>query len=82
MNVTPHCSDCNMQMEKGFIPDNTFLGALQILWHPDDPESLGGTFFGMKTKTRTKFVEVEDSRTRKVFTYRCPECGLLKSYAE
>lgn len=82
MNATPHCPDCEKQMEKGFIFDYTILGALPISWHPDDPVSAGGSFFGIKTKTRTKFVRIEESRIRTIISYRCPECGLLRSYAE
>ncbi|WP_154929885.1 hypothetical protein [Gimesia maris] len=47
-------------MEKGFIPDTTLLGALQATWHPDDPENAGGTFFGFKTKNRTKTAELKN----------------------
>ncbi|WP_414651876.1 PF20097 family protein [Gimesia maris] len=82
MNTIPHCPDCEKQMVKGFIPDTTLLGALQATWHPDDPESAGGTFFGFKTKNRTKTVRIEESRTKKIISYRCPECGLLRSFAE
>ncbi|QDV18258.1 hypothetical protein Pan153_29150 [Gimesia panareensis] len=82
MSTTPHCPDCETEMETGFIPDNTFLGEFQTKWHPGDPESAGGTFFGMKVKNRTQTVKVDESQMRKVITYRCPACGLLRSYAE
>lgn len=82
MSTIPRCPDCETEMEKGFVPDNTFLGALQTVWHPGDPESAGDTFFGMKVKNRTKTVHIDESGTRKISTYRCPACGLLRSYAE
>jgi|TARA_R110001592_G_scaffold94521_2_gene273425 hypothetical protein len=69
-------------MEKGFIPDNTFLGALQTLWHPGDPESASRSVFGLELKNRTQTINVDETETRKISTYRCPDCGLLRSYAE
>lgn len=82
MSTIPRCPDCETEMEKGFVPDNTFLGALQTVWHPGDPESASSSVFGMKLKNRTQTVHVDESGTRKITTYRCPTCGLLRSYAE
>lgn len=82
MSTIPRCPDCETEMEKGFVPDNTFLGALQTVWHPGDPESADRSVFGMKLKNRTQTVHVDESGTRKITTYCCPACGLLRSYAE
>ncbi|QDV48994.1 PF20097 family protein [Gimesia fumaroli] len=82
MSTTPQCADCGKDMEKGFVPDNTFLGTLQTGWHPGDPEAESRTLFGMQLKNRTETIHVDESGTRKIMTYRCPTCGLLRSYAE
>ena len=78
MIETPQCPDCEKPMEKGFIPEHTHYGAVQPLWHPGDPEKQ--TFFGMKLKN--SYLKIEPTKTRKVISYRCSECGLLRSYAD
>lgn len=77
----PACPDCDIPMETGFIPDLTnpslrSRGILQTLWHPGVPEH--GTILGIRTGT----LSVEESDARVVVTFRCPACGLLRSYAE
>jgi hypothetical protein len=76
---TPHCPDCKCEMEVGFIPDFSYgtssHSVLQTLWHPGDPESR--KFLGFHTGN----VKVEQSEARKIVSFRCPECGLLRSYA-
>lgn len=80
MNQPPICPDCQTEMEQGFIPDFSYGSSLQsvvqTLWHPGDPTSR--TFLGLQTGT----VQFDASAARKVVTYCCPDCGLLRSYAE
>jgi hypothetical protein len=63
------CSDCGAEMELGFLPDVTQAGALQQKWvrGPVEEKWIGG----VKTKGALP-----------VETYRCKNCGLLKSYAK
>jgi hypothetical protein len=66
-------------METGFIPDFSYghstHSVVQALWHPGDVETR--TFLGFKTG----HIKVEQSEAKKIVAYRCPECGLLRSYA-
>ena len=77
MPTTPNCPDCNKTMEKGFIPDfsyGTTTAVEQTIWHPGDAEER--QFLGVK------MVKMEKSKARKIVSYRCPGCGLLRSYGE
>ncbi|QDV52793.1 PF20097 family protein [Gimesia fumaroli] len=78
MNAIPQCPDCACAMEKGFQPDNAYYRAVQSLWHPGEVEP--ETFFGLKVNQQN--LKLDKSKIRPVIAYRCPQCGLLRSYAE
>lgn len=73
MSSDPICPDCRVPMEEGFLPDGGQGYTYLTCWHPGKPVMglLGikgfvlGELFGM---TRIP-----------VTTFRCPECGYLKS---
>lgn len=64
------CPDCRREMVEGFILDMTYGGQMVPRWLEGRPEKSMWT--GVKAKGK---------ETRTVETYRCPECGLLRSYA-
>ncbi len=73
---TPSCPDCQERMEPGFIPelaDNHMTGL--TYWHPGPPEPK--RFLGMKINQ----IRVDWKQVYPVTTFRCPRCGLLRSYA-
>ena len=62
------CPDCRVEMDEGFILD---IGAqLAPRWVEGQPEI--SIWTGVKAKGKD---------CRSVETYRCPKCGLLRSYA-
>ncbi len=62
------CPDCRVEMVAGFILD---VGAqLAPRWLEGRPEI--SIWMGVKAKGK---------ECRSVDTYRCPKCGLLRSYA-
>ena len=67
-------------MELGFTVDFGRVGARQMEWHPGPPEAQVDKFLGFNLSPEG-VVEVDLSKLRPVATYRCPECGLLSSYA-
>jgi hypothetical protein len=80
MSTEPRCPDCNQAMEKGFIPDfgygTSSHSVVQTMWHPGEAEDR--LLLGLKTGT----VKIEKSAARRIISYCCPVCGLLRSYAE
>ena len=64
------CPDCEVEMVEGFILDMTYGGQLVPRWLKGRPEKSFWT--GIKSKGK---------ECRNVETYRCPKCGLLRSYA-
>ena len=64
------CPDCQGQMIEGFIVDTTHGGYLVPRWIEGHPEK--SLWVGVKTKGKESFA---------VETYRCTNCGLLRSYA-
>tara|TARA_E500000305_G_C3987355_1_gene220095 strand:- start:306 stop:503 length:198 start_codon:yes stop_codon:yes gene_type:complete len=65
-------------MEVGFIPDYAYTIQMQTCWHPGKPEQQ--TLFGMKFKSGA--IKLDHKKMIAITTYRCPECHLLRSYAE
>jgi hypothetical protein len=64
-------------MERGFVPDYGGEGGYFVpVWHPGKPEPR--KFLGLIT---TASPQIDLTKTMAVRTYRCPQCGLLKSYA-
>ena len=69
------CMDCDVGMDDGFIVDFAYGGRLVSNWHPRKPEdeySFGFIKSGLK---------INHQELISVTTLRCPQCGLLKSYA-
>ena len=69
------CMDCDVGMEDGFIVDISNAAQLVLKWHPRKPED--GYLFGF-IKLGLK---INHRELISVTTLRCPQCGLLKSYA-
>ncbi len=65
------CPDCDGFLVEGFIMDMTYGGKLVPRWLKGKPE--------MSFWTGVKAVGKE---CRSVASYRCEQCGLLRSYAE
>ncbi|HEV7858099.1 MAG TPA: PF20097 family protein [Pyrinomonadaceae bacterium] len=64
------CSECDGEMEEGFILDSTHGALMVSRWLSGKPEP--SWWQGTKTKGK---------KARIIETYRCVKCGLLKSYA-
>jgi hypothetical protein len=68
---TLHCPKCAGSMEKGYVADLTYGGALQSAWTPGEPTPrrlLGG-------------IKWNKANNVPIFTCRCQRCGFLESYA-
>lgn len=72
----PNCPDCQVEMEAGFLPDQNYNCAFQVVWHRGEAEE--SQSFGGLIKHGIKYDKKE---TAPVTAYRCPECGLLRLYA-
>ena len=83
MHEQPTCADCQEEMESGFIPDASYSGALRTNWHrgrPDEKKFLGLRIpSGMGSEFA--LIKYDSTQMMPVTTYRCPQCGLLRSYA-
>jgi hypothetical protein len=69
------CPDCHVRLEDGFIVDSSQNISLVSKWSPGSPQFrkiLGWLTLGLK---------VRNADLIGVTTLRCPQCGLLKSYA-
>lgn len=64
------CPDCEVAMVKGFMPDKTHNGTYYTRWVPGELTFWCSFFSGLNGKG-----------TYPVSSYRCPHCGLLRSYA-
>ncbi|MGA2255883.1 MAG: hypothetical protein ABSG53_14650 [Thermoguttaceae bacterium] len=67
----PKCLRCGGEMQPGYIADRTVAGYDPAKWFEGD--LVTGVFGG---------VEKARSKPLLVSTYRCIQCGYLKSYAE
>ena len=72
MNRNVQCPDCQTKMEEGFIPDDIGGNYTQTCWYPGEPAHRNW-LLGVKVAKETK---------KPVECFRCPQCGLLKLYAE
>jgi len=72
----PNCPDCNVPMEEGHILDMAFGEAWTSHWQPGPSIPTG--FFGKKQPHTTK---LDQKHWRKVVSYCCPQCRLLREYA-
>ena len=70
------CTDCGVVMsEDGFIVDFAHGATIVSRWYPGRPQF--SKFFGLATGS----VKIKQKELIDVTTLRCPNCGLLKSYA-
>jgi hypothetical protein len=69
MEKSPTCSDCNVKMAAGFMPDH-FVAITLSHWHP-----------GLVDKTFIGNVKLDRNSMIPITAFRCPECGQLKQYA-
>ena len=74
MPEPPRCPDCAVGMVVGFIPDATFRGMLLSHWHQGAPKT--EEVLGIPTG-----VKVFGVKSMPIRAFRCPKCGLLRSYA-
>ncbi|NOT49414.1 MAG: hypothetical protein HOP17_16945 [Acidobacteria bacterium] len=70
MDSPKMCPDCSGVMVEGFILDMTYGGRLVPRWLRGKPEE--SIWTGVKTSGK---------ECRSVESYRCEQCGLLRSYA-
>ncbi len=70
LNKAVDCLRCRARMEGGYVADATYGGQLQQNWSPGEPRQSFWT--GLKT---------DKGHIVPIFTYRCPQCGYLESYA-
>ncbi len=69
------CPDCNGQMEVGFVFDRDGGALLVQRWLKGTPE------LGWMHSEAVAGYSVKGRECRLVQTYRCADCGLLRSYA-
>ena len=74
MTSDARCPDCGQPMEEGWTTDATFGAVTQTCWHRDPPKQR--TFLGSPAG-----MEATEAKMVPICTFRCPKCGLLKSYA-
>lgn len=66
------CPDCDVAMEAGFVPDDSFMDNIKrSVWSRGEPS---------KRWLAPQFINAP-SMTTPITTFRCPECGLLREYA-
>lgn len=68
----PKCIRCESPMDPGFLVDFRHGNIAVQRWCEGEPES---SFWSGEVKL------TQANEGLKVFSYRCPECGLLESYA-
>ena len=70
--TNPKCNDCGSEMETGFLVDQRGLGSD---WQRGVPEP--ATFVGLETSA----YKIDRTQLLETTTFRCTQCGWLKSYA-
>lgn len=68
------CNECMSSMTPGFVIDIASKSAYQLMWHEGLPEDI------IENGFVKKFEELDHNNIAFVKTFRCPKCGLLKSY--
>ncbi|WP_037199433.1 PF20097 family protein [Rhodopirellula baltica] len=71
------CPDCNVEMEKGFVPDFSDGTAMVACWHPGVPENQ--TLMGLQVSRGA--IKHDRNELKPITTYRCAACGSLRFYA-
>lgn len=72
------CSDCGVGLEIGYVPEFVHGGAIRSRWYRGVTEK--SKFLGLEVGGGT--IRVPPIGGIPVRAYRCPECGVLKFYAE
>lgn len=75
MNESQVCPDCQVPMEEGFVPDRGEGYTYLPCWHPGSPE------MGMSGIKGFVLGELIGMNRIPITSFRCPECGGLKFYA-
>lgn len=68
--VEKTCPDCDQTMLEGFLLDETEIDRHPVYWIAGEPER--STWVGLKLHGKEIWT---------VKAFRCPACGLLKTYA-
>ncbi|MBD3675770.1 MAG: hypothetical protein HUJ26_19860 [Planctomycetaceae bacterium] len=71
------CPDCQTEMQSGVIPDLAHGVTATTKWLPGTPP-FDTTFWG---NLKDRDGRLHHSTSLPVITWRCPDCGLLRSYA-
>ncbi len=66
----PLCGTCQVEMDKGFMPDH-YAKTIQSVWHPGNATEK--TLFGDLKLNTAALIPVT--------VFRCPQCGHLSSFA-
>jgi hypothetical protein len=70
---SPRCPDCDVAMEEGFVVDYSHYIAFPQRWHRGKPK--------MRSALLGPAWDIVSARLMDVVTHRCPDCGLLRSFA-
>lgn len=73
----PNCPDCNVPMEEGHILDNDHVRYTFSHWQPGPV--VPNSFLWMMDLPDS--AQVDRLNWRKVVSYCCPQCRLLREYA-
>jgi len=74
----PKCTRCQTPMEIGYLVDHTHVGrGREMVCAPQWARGLPGRGVALRGGGTN-----QDGRFLSVKTYRCPDCGLLQSYAQ
>ncbi|WP_420124865.1 hypothetical protein [Longimicrobium sp.] len=68
--ATPFCTDCQRNMEGGFVLDNNHTAQEAASWIEGMPEK--SFWGGLKIKGRRKLT---------MYAWRCPSCSVVRLYA-
>lgn len=76
-NRAPKCTRCETQMEIGYIVDHTHVGRRrEMVCPPQWAPGVAGRGVALRGAGSNN-----DRRAFRVETFRCPDCGMLESYA-
>ena len=74
--MTPLCPDCRIEMALGTMLDFSHGAVLQPRWQPGPPEA--AKFLGIPISGGVK---PDKLHMLPAVAWRCPQCGLLRLYA-
>jgi len=73
LHEDPVCPDCRISMEPGYLPDRAYTRTELTSWVRGRP---------FRTRWGLKGFFWKMPASIPVITFRCPQCGLLESYAK